>query len=114
MDPDPLATINLQIVSFVLQLARNCKFILPLCSRNFENVKLRLDFVMISKPLRFYVKLTFVNSNSEKCHLAILKVLNLVVDKFEQFFMSKMYQNSKFKVSKIVKKAISEIQRCQK
>ena len=26
MDPDPLATINLQIVSFVLQLARNCKF----------------------------------------------------------------------------------------
>ena len=42
---------------------------ITLCSRNFQNVKLRLDFVEIWSffpPLRFYVKSNFANSNSPK------------------------------------------------
>ena len=61
-------------------------------------------------PLRYYVKSNLANSNSqEMSFLAILEVLNFEFDKFELFFKSQIYQNSNFRVSKIVRKAIFEI-----
>ena len=50
------------------------------------------------------------SSFGENDFLAILEVLNLDIGQFEQFFKSQISQNSKFRVSKIVKKAIIEIQ----
>jgi len=47
---------------------------------------------------------------SNMSFLALLEVLNLNFSKFEPFLKSQMYQNSKLRVSKIVKMAIYEIQ----
>ena len=69
-------------------------------------VKAWLYYYLISlMPLRYYVKSNLANSNSqEMSFLAILEVLNFEFDKFELFFKSQIYQNSNFRVSKIVKK----------
>jgi len=49
--------------------------------------------------------------NGEKISfLALLEVLNFNFDIFEPFLKSKIYQNSKLKVSEIVKMAIFQIQ----
>ena len=53
----------------------------------------------------------FRNWNSQKMSFStILKFWIWIFIKFEQFFMSQIYQNSIFSVSKIVKKTIFEIQ----
>ena len=46
--------------------------------------------------------------------LALLEILNFSFSKFEPFPKSFIYQNSNFRVSKVVKKAIFEIQILQK
>ena len=67
--------------------------------------------LIILPPLRFYVKSNFgIFKRSKKSFLAILEVLNFEFGQFEQFFKSQICQNSKFRVSKIVKMAIFEIQ----
>ena len=52
-----------------------------LCSRNFQNVKLRLDFVEIWSFYHHFLILREIQfwwiQTVKKCHLAILKVLNL-------------------------------------
>ena len=61
---------------------------IALCSRNFENVKLRLDFVEIWSFYRlcdFTWNQILVNSNSpKKSFLTILEVLEFDFSKFEQ------------------------------
>ena len=73
-----------------------------LCSRNFQNVKLRLDFV---EGWSFYChsdftwNLILVNSNvTNMSFLAILEVLNFDFIKFEQLSSAKFTKNSKFRV----------------
>ena len=61
--------------------------------------------LIILLPLIFYVKLICRILNVKKLSfLAKLEVLNLDSSKFEQFFKSQIYQNSNFRVSKIVKR----------
>ena len=70
-----------------------------------------LGYFSILLPLRFYVKSNFDVINGQKMpFLPILEVLNCDFSKSEQFFKSQIYQNSKFRVSKTVKKAIYAIQ----
>ena len=61
---------------------------ISLCSRNFQNVKLRLDFVEIWSFYRhsdFTWNQILVNSNGPKMSfLAILEVLNFDFSQFEQ------------------------------
>ena len=73
-----------------------------LCSRNFQNVKLRLDFVEIWS---FYLHSDFTwnpilaNSNGPKILiLTILKGLNFYFSKFELLSRPKFTKNSKFRV----------------
>ena len=85
-----------------------------LCSRNFQNVKLRLDLVEIWWFYNFS-DLTWnqflLNWNGQKMwFLTILKGLNFDFGKFKPFLKSKIHQNSKFRVSKVVKMAFFEIQ----
>ena len=81
-----------------------------LCSRNFQNMKLRLDFIQIWSFYRhsdFMWNRIFGNSNSPKMLiLTILKVLNFDFCKFEQLPSSKFAKNAMFKVSKIAKNDI--------
>ena len=76
-------------------------------SRNFQNVKLRLDFVEIRSFYRhsdIRWSQILVNSNGLKMSfLAILEVLNFDFSKFEQLSSPKFTENSKFKVSEIAK-----------
>ena len=83
---------------------------MSLCSRNFQNVKLRLDLVEIWSFYRisdFTWNQLLVNSNGPKMLiLAILEVLNFDFSKFEQLSSSKFTKNSKFKVSEIIQNDI--------
>ena len=69
----------------------------------------------ICLPSKLYMK---SNSVEFKCHkmsfLALLETLNFNFSKFEPFLKSKNYQKSKFRISKIVKMAIFDIQILQK
>ena len=61
--------------------------------------------LIILPPLRLYVKSIWRILDVKKLSfLAKLEVLNLDLSKFEQCFKSQIYQNSNFRVSKIVKK----------
>ena len=72
--------------------------VFALCSRYFQNVKLRLHFVDLTI-------LPLANSISQKTSfLASLVVLNLDVRKFEQFFEVPNLPNSMCRVCKIVKR----------
>ena len=81
-----------------------------LWSKNFQNVKLRLDFVEIWS---FYCHSDFmwnrilVNSNGPKIlFLAIFEVLNFHFVIFEHLSSPKFIKNSNFRVSKIAKNDI--------
>ena len=98
----------------ISQIVKQCEKSNALCSRNFQNVKLRLDFVEIWS---FYRHSDFTwnhilgNSNSPKMLiLTISEVLNFDFSQFEQIFKSQIYQNSKLRVSETVKMAIYESQ----
>ena len=84
-----------------------------LCSRNFQNVKLWLDFVEIWSFHRhsdFTWTHILANSNSPiMSFLAILEVLNFDFGTFVQYFKYQIYWNSKSRVSKIIKMPIFEI-----
>ena len=78
-----------------------------LCSKNFQNVKWRLDFVEIWS---FYCHSDFmwnqilVNSNGPKMLiLTILEVLNFDFSNFEQFSSPKFTKNSKSESLKLPK-----------
>ena len=81
-----------------------------LCSRNFQNVKLRLGFVDIWSFYRhsdFTWNPILANSNGPKMLiLTILKGLNFYFSKFELLSNLKFTKNSKFRVSKIAKNDI--------
>ena len=67
--------------------------------------------LIIFPPLPFCMKSKFGEfKRSKMSFLVILKVLNFDFGQFEQFFKSQIGQNSKFRVSKITKMAIFEIQ----
>ena len=74
--------------------------VMALCSRNFQNVKLRLDFVEIWSIYRnsnFTWNQILANSNSPKMlFLSILEVLNFDFSHFEQLLSPKFtkIQNS--------------------
>ena len=78
-----------------------------LCSRNFQNVKLRLDFVELWSFYRrsdFTWNQVLVNSNGPKMSfLPFLEILNFDFSKIWATFKSQIYQNSKFWVSEIAK-----------
>ena len=78
--------------------------------QNFQNEKLRLDYVEIWSflpPLWFYVKSYFGQfKRSKSVILVFLEVLNFDFSKFEQLSSPKFTKNSKFRVSKI---AINDI-----
>ena len=75
-----------------------------LCSRNFQNVKLRLDLVEI---WQFYVKSNFGKfKQSIMAFFEILDVLKFNFGQFEKFFKSQIDQNSNLWVSKIAKNDI--------
>ena len=80
-----------------------------LCSRNFQNVKLRLDFVEIRSFYRhsyFTWNPTLANSNGPKMLLLpILEVLNFDISKFEQLSSPK-FTKIQSSVSKIAKNYI--------
>ena len=83
---------------------------LALCSRNFQNVKLRLDFVEVWS---FYQHSDFTwnqilaNWNGPKMSfIAISETLNFDFSKFEQLSSPKFTKNSKFRVAKIPKNDI--------
>ena len=81
-----------------------------LCSRNFQNVKLRLDFHEIWSFYRhsdFTWNSILANSKGPKMlFLAILKVLNFDFGKFEKPSCAKFTKYSKFRMSKIAKNDI--------
>ena len=61
---DSSITIRIKTIQIFLAIFwhMNLKLIISLCSRNFQNMKLRLDFVenlIILLPLQFYVKSNF-------------------------------------------------------
>ena len=72
----------------------------PLCSRNFQNVKLRFDFVEIWSFYRhsdFTWNQIFANSDGQKMSFwQFYRFWNLIFSKFEPFFKFQIYQNSKF------------------
>ena len=80
-----------------------------LCSRNFQNVKLRLDFVERSfyRHSEFTWNPILAYSNRWKMSfLAMLELLNFdffFFSEFEQVSSPKFTKNSKFRVSKIAK-----------
>ena len=91
---------------------------MTVCSKNFQNVKLRPDFVQIWS---FYCYSEFtwnqilVHSNGSKMSfLAILDILNFDFSKFEQLSSPKCTKNSKFWVSEIAKNDIFRPFECTK
>ena len=90
------------------------EFIIPLCSWNFQNVKLRqhgVDILQFASCSNFTWNQIFLNSNDRKISiLAFLEVLNSNFGITEPFLKSEIYQNSKLRVSEIVKIAIFVIQ----
>ena len=86
--------------NFNFKEQRNLVCLPTLCSRNFQNVKLGLDFVEIWS---FYCHSDFAwnqilgNSNSLKMSfLAILETLNFDFSKFEQLSSAKFTKNHTF------------------
>ena len=78
---------------------------------NYEVKAASCGNLTILLPLRFYVKLNFCEfKRQKKSFLALLEVLNLDFSKFEPFLKSLIYQNSKLRVSEIVKMAFFDIQ----
>ena len=77
---------------------------------NCEVKAARCGNFTIFPPLKFYVKSNFGEFKRQKMSLlALLEVLNLDFSKFEPFLKSLIYQNSKLRVSEIVKIAIFHI-----
>ena len=75
-----------------------------LCSRNFQNVKLRqhgMEILKFACHADFTWNQILVNSNCQKCHLWHLEVLNLNFSKFEPFLKSQIYQNSHWEFLKL-------------
>ena len=86
------------------------KIACSLCSRNFQNVKLRLDFVEIWSIYRhstFPWNQILVNSNGPKTlFMAILELLNFDCSNFLQFFKSQIVKIQILETLKDLKKLI--------
>ena len=81
-----------------------------LCSRNFQNVKLKKHGVEILQFARFYMKSNFgAFKQSKMSFLALLEVLDFNSSKFEPFLKHQIYQNSNLTVSEMVKMANFDI-----
>ena len=117
LDLSYLETCHLQKIGGNLKSGWNHKKIFEfwkkftsLCSRKFQNVKLRLEFVenlIILPPLRSTWNQILANSYSPKMSFwAILEVLNFAFSKFEQLQSPAFTKNSKFRVSVIAKNDI--------
>ena len=103
-DSEPLCSFlkpeNQKKCTSILQKLSECEVKAALCGN-----------VVICLPLRFHVISNFGEFKRSKISfLTLLEVLNFDFIKFEPFLKSEIYQNSKFRVSEIVKMAIFEIQ----
>ena len=77
---------------------------------NYEVKAASCGNLTILLPLRFYVKSNFGEFKRQKMSfLALLEILNFNFSHFQPFLQSPIYQNSKLRVSEIVKMAIFEI-----